>query len=239
MEQLAPDLWQHAGPDLRMPGGVYIPLRMTIVRLPDGLLLYSPIEIDDAAAAAIDALGPVVHVVAPSKIHHKFVAAAAARWPHAAVHGAPGVASKRPDLHLHDTLGPAEPGWGHTLAVELVGGVPRINEVVMFHRPSGTLICADLVFHITHPANRRTRFALSMMGVGGRRLAQSRAWRLGRDDLAAARASVDRILAWPIQQVAPCHGEPIAVDADGLAPCLSRLYGGDPGSRERPSAATA
>ena len=38
-----------------------------------------------------------------------------------------------------------------------------------------------------------------------------------RKDKAAARASVERVLAWPIQRVAFCHGESVVMDAAALA----------------------
>lgn len=225
---LAADLWRLAGADLRLPLGARMPIATTVIRLADrSLALYSPVAFDDAAAAAIDGLGEVGHLIAPSKLHHLYVGAAAARWPRAIVHGAPGLADKRPDLRVDRVLGASvDPAWRDTLAVELVAGAPAANEAVLFHHPSGTLICADLVFHLTRPANRRTGLVFAMMGVGGGRLAQSRAWRLMRRDRAAARASVERILAWPIARVVPCHGEPLAVDAATLATRMTRICGG-------------
>jgi hypothetical protein len=230
MEAIAPDVWMVRGRDLRMPGGVTMPSSSTVMRLPDrSLIVYSPIAFDDAAAAAIEAAGEVAHIVAPSKLHHLFAAAAIARWPRAAVHAAPGVGDKQPALAGARVLGGA-PGevapWGDAVALELVGGAPKLNEVVLFHRASGTLACADLLFHVTRPANLRTRVVLALMGAGGGRLAQSRAWAFLRKDRAAARASAARILAWPIARIAPCHGDPVAIDAAGLATRMSRLHGG-------------
>ena len=97
-----------------------------------------------------------------------------------------------------------------------VDGVPKIDETVVFHRPSGTLVCAVFVFHMT-AENLRTRIAFALTGVGGNRVAQSREWKWARRDKAAARASVQRVLAWPIRRVAFCHGESVAIDSAGLA----------------------
>ena len=227
MNEIAADVWQVVGPELRMPGGVKMPASATVIRLPDrSLLVYSPIAFDDAAAAAIEAAGEVAHVVAPNRYHHLFAAAAAARWPRATVHAAPGVAEKQPALQVGRELAGGDRAWGDAIEVELIGGAPKINEAVLFHRPSGTLVCADLVFHVERPANLRTRFALAMMGTGGGRLAQSRMWGMLRKDRAAARASVDRILGWPIARIAPCHGPAVELDAAGLAARMTRLYGG-------------
>ncbi|HTJ42902.1 MAG TPA: DUF4336 domain-containing protein [Kofleriaceae bacterium] len=226
---VANDLWHVDGGELRQPGGVYMPSRATLVRLRDrSLLLYSPVAIADQTAAAIDALGPVAHIVAPTRIHHLFVAGAIARWPKAETHAAPGLAAKRPDLRFDHALASGAWRGGDELDVEVVAGAPKLGEAVFFHRASRALICADLVFHVTRPRNLRTKIVLAIVGAGGGRLAQSRAWRFLRRDRAAARGSVDRILAWPIERVAPCHGEAIAIDARGLARVVTRVYGGTP-----------
>ena len=228
MDAIAPDVWQVKSPGFRMPGGIMLPSSATVLRLSDGsLLVYSPIAFDDAAAAAIDAAGEVAHIVAPSRLHHLFAAAAKARWPRADLHAAPGVTDKQPALSVDHVLGGAAAApWGEAVALELVGGVPKLNEVVLFHRPSSTLVCADLFFNITRPANLRTRLALKLTGVGGGRLAQSREWSWMRKDRDAARASAARILEWPIARLVPCHGEAIEIDAAGLAPHMTRLCGG-------------
>ena len=224
MESLAENVWHVPGPAVRMPGGVLLPVSSTVLRLPDrSLVIYSPIEFPDVAE--IEALGNVAHLVAPNLYHHLYLAKAAERWPHALIHAAPGLSAKQPSVGIHKTLGTDdEPTWQGTIDVVSIQGVPKINETVLFHRPSGTLLVADLLFHVTEPANVRTRLVLSTMGVG-KRLAQSRYWSLLRKDRTAARASVERILAWPIQRIAPCHGPAVGIDAPALAPLLKRLAG--------------
>lgn len=228
MQSIGEDIWQVPGTPLRMPGGMILPIAATVIRLrTGGLVVYSPVQPEPAAGAAIDALGPVEHVIAPSALHHLYAAAAAARWPAARIHAAAGARAKQPALRVdRDLAGGPDPAWQGTLDVVRIAGAPQIDEHVAFHRPSGTLICADLLFHITRPANLATRIILTLMGTGGGRLAQSRVWRFARRDRAAARASLARVLAWPIRQVAPCHGEPCAVTAAELAPRLARLAGG-------------
>lgn len=190
MQAIADGVWQVIGPSLNMIGGVMIPSRSTVLRLQSGtLLVYSPI-----AEMTVD---NVAHVVAPNKLHHMFVAAAHTRWPHAQVHERSAPADDAIDS-VH------------------VDGVPKIDETVLFHRPSGTLVVADFVFNMT-AENLRTRVAFALTGVGGNRVAQSREWKWACKDKAAARASVERILAWPIERVAFCHGEPVAIDSAGLA----------------------
>jgi hypothetical protein len=227
---IADGLWQVTAPDLKMPGGARLPVRSTLVRLPDRTLaLYSPVKLADETAAEITALGEVAHLIGPNRFHHLFLGHAMKRWPKATVHGAPGLAAKRKDLTFHRELGrDAEPAWRDALAVEVVDGAPRMNETVLLHRPTGTLIVCDLVFNVGAPANFMTKVALACMGVGRGGMQQSRAWRLFRNDKGKARASIDRVLGWPITSVAFCHGEPYR-EADArvrLAGCMSRICDG-------------
>jgi len=193
VEPLANDIWQVTGPSLNMIGGVMIPSRSTVLRLQSGeLLVYSPI-----ADMPIDA---VAHVVAPNRLHRMFAAAAMARWPSAKLHEPGG------DRMVADDA----------IAIEVIAGVPKIDEAVVFHRPSGTLVVADFVFNMT-AENLRTRMAFALTGVGGNKVAQSKEWKWACKDRPAARASIARVLAWPIQRVAFCHGESVAIDSAGLA----------------------
>lgn len=191
MQPIADGVWQVVGPSLNMIAGVMIPSRATVLRRASGsLLVYSPI-------AEMDVTGEVSDIVAPSRWHHLFADAARARWPGAA---------------FHERTCPAD----DALDAQQIAGVPKFDEIVVFHRPSKTLVCADFVFNMT-AENLRTRLAFSLTGVGGNRVAQSREWKWACKDRAAARASVERILAWPIERVAFCHGEPVAIDSAGLA----------------------
>jgi glyoxylase-like metal-dependent hydrolase (beta-lactamase superfamily II) len=221
MEAIGDGIWYVRGPDFRLPGGARMPLGSTVARLADRtLLIYAPIAFDAAGAAAIDATGAVAHVVAPNLLHHLFVADALQRWPRAAFHAPPALADKRPDLPPARPLDVGDPALD---AVHLAGA-PTVDETVLFHRPSRTLLCGDLVFHLGRAANLRSRLLFGLMGVGGG-LAQSRAWRFFRRDRAALRTALDQVLAWPIAQVAPCHGDPTPVTADELRAVMRRAYG--------------
>jgi hypothetical protein len=204
-----------------------MPLNSIVLRLADrSLLLYSPIKLDDAQAAAINAEGTVKHIVAPNLYHHLYVAAAHERWPAAKLHAAPGLKDKRSDLKIEHDLGvqPIDP----SIDVEVVGGAPRINEAVVFHKPSGALLVADFMFNVTEPKNFMTKLALSMMGVGGKELKQSRLWGFLGKDKTALRASIDRMLGWNIRTLVPVHGEAVSITSAELAPKVTRAYKGAP-----------
>ena len=198
MDALADGIWQVQGLSLPFVAGVRVPSASTVLRLASGeLLVYSPI----ASMPDVEAHGTVAHVVEPNKYHRMFVGAARERWPHATFHTR--------ELPLADD------------AVESlrVDGVPKFDELVLFHRPSKTLVVADFVFHMT-AENLMSRIGFALTGVGGNRVAQSREWPWFRKDKAAARRSAERILAWPIERIAFCHGASVEIDSAGLAGLL-------------------
>lgn len=202
------DVWG-VDDDLWMPGGMHFPVRMTVLRLPDGgLWLHSPVPIDDALAAGIEALGPVRHLVAPSTLHHLWFADAAARWPEATRWAAPGLPAKRPDLSFHHVLGAHPAPWDDVIDQVHIAGCPWASEVVFGHRPSGTWLVTDLVFHIHQAPSWQARCTFRMVGTW-KRLAQSRVWRMQTKDRAAAGAACRVMLAWDCDRLVPCHGDVI------------------------------
>jgi hypothetical protein len=201
--------------DMRFPGGVRLPTRMTVLRLPGRrLVLHSPVPIDDAAAAELAALGEVTHLIAPSRMHHLWLEPAAQRYPGAAVW----------DARRGDPL-PAD--LAEHLDHATIAGAPRIAETVFFHRASRSLICSDLLFHVTAPANWRTRMVLRMMGTHGGRLAVSRFWKRATKDRAAAAASLAPVLAWDAARVIVGHGAVFEGDVRAAlaAACFDRITG--------------
>jgi hypothetical protein len=213
LQAVAAEIWTVEHP-MRFPGGVRLPSRMTVIRLPGGdLLLHSPVPIDDALAAELAALGPVAHIVAPSLLHHLFVPAALERYPQALLTAAPGLAEKRGELPVADVLSDEPPpAWEGVIDQVVIRGAPRLNEVAMLHRPSGTLIVTDLVFNVQKPEGWAAGLVLRMMGTH-KRLRQSRLWRFYARDRAEVKRSVEKVLAWDFQRVLPGHGEPLVEDA--------------------------
>lgn len=208
---LGPDLWT-AEDILRLPGGVRLPLRMTLFRLPKGgLVVHSPLPLKDELLKAVARVDAVEYLIAPSCLHHRFAGQWLHRFAGAKLFGAPGLAAKRTDLRFAGEVGRngADNGavpWAALLDEQLVEGAPKLNEVVFLHRPSGTLLVSDLLFNVTQPANFMTGLVLNLAGTKGR-LAMSRAWRRYTKDRPALKASLEKILAWPFTRILPGHGD--------------------------------
>ena len=226
MEQIADGVWGVRG-EARMPGGVTFPLRMTVVRLPDdSLWLHSPVAIDDATAAALQELGPVGHIVAPTRMHDLYLQSAQARWPEAQMYAPEGVdvAGVRIDVPLTET---SKAAWHGAIDSIAIDGASRLREHAFLHVPSRTLLVADLVFNFAG-SNLATRTMLWLVGCN-RGMAASRSWGwVFADDKGAVAASVRRILEWDFARVVPCHGDVVQADAhDALTQATTRLLAWD------------
>jgi hypothetical protein len=202
---LAPDVWIATRSLPLVVGDVGT--RMTVIRLADGgLFLHSPVRLDADTRAALDALGPVRAVVAPSKVHHFFVGDYLAAYPAARGWAAPGLAEKRADLAFHGMLSDEAPAlWRGQIEQHLFRGAPGINEVVFFHPPTRTLLLTDLAFNVVDPAAGKTRVFYWLIGAAGR-FGPHRLVRFIIRDRRAARGSVERILQWDFDRVVVTHG---------------------------------
>ena len=193
--------------------------RMSAVRLADGgLLLYNVIAIDDELAAELADIGEVRHIIAPNSFHYFYLAAAKERYPDAAVYLAPALAKKRSELAGHTILDPgnaADPSWPwrDDLDTIVVDGAPRVDEVILYHRASRTLVVCDLVFHMREHRGLFGRMFFRLLGIHGK-FRQSPLWRLllTRDRQAAA-ASLQPIWGWDLERVIVAHG-PIVEGSD-------------------------
>ena len=207
LNQLTDNVWVADTPNSFY--GLQFGARMTIVRLGDGtLFMHSPIAIDDAMKADIDALGPVGHIVAPNIFHHVYAKPASELYPLAKVHLAPGLEKKRPDLRADAILGAsADPSWrGELEAMPIDGTI--LKETAFVHHPSGTLLCSDLIENFKTSDHWFTRTYLKVNGVLGKP-GLSRALRFAFRDKRAGRKSIDAILEHPVDKIALAHGDPI------------------------------
>ena len=207
LEQLGQDIWS-AQTIQPIGGGVRFPARMVIIRLADGLWIHSPIPIDDALAAEIEALGEVRYLVSPNCFHHLHLGPAQARWPQAQVHAPAGLAAKRPDLTIHVTHEAGAQPWPEFAPLVEIEGVPEIDEFVFLHQPSKTLVLCDLSFNMRDVEGFMSRLALRLAGAW-QRTAQSKLWRVITKDRAAAGASCARVLALDFERALVSHGDPI------------------------------
>jgi len=194
--------------------GMRLSATMALLRLGDGsLLVYSPVALTPERRAAVEALGRVAHVYAPSLYHHRWAVDWAAAFPSARVHAPARLAKREPDLRIDRALGSAaEPAFTGVLDEVHIDGC-RLDETVLFYRPARTLVVADLVHNVGRPDGAWARLYTRAMGFYDR-VALSRMLRWAAfSDRAAARKSLDAVLALPLERLVVGHGEPLAAGA--------------------------
>jgi Domain of unknown function (DUF4336) len=203
------DIWIADGPSVPFFGIPY-PTRMTLVRLSDGSIwACSPIPLTSQLTSAVEALGPVRHIVSPNKIHHLFLADWARAWPAAKLYASPGLAKRRRDLSFDAELGDAsDPAWAADIDQVIFHGSFAMQEVVFFHRSSRTAIFTDLVQRFD-PASLHgwRRIVMTLDGMVGPNGSAPREWRLSFWNRAAARRARQTVLDWNPRRVIIAHGE--------------------------------
>lgn len=219
LKPIADGLWVEAR-RLRF-AGVEMGTRMTVGRLADGgLFVHSPVSLGGGTREAVDALGPVKAVVAPSRFHHLYVGEWIQAYPDAVVCACPGLERKRRDVRWHRVLGDGpEEEWRGEIEQVFFGARSLENEVVFFHRPSRTLICADIIFNLADHPSRLTRVVAHL--IGNREPGPTLLERVLIRDRAAAREQVDRMLAWNPNRIVLAHGD---IVENGGHEVLRRAY---------------
>lgn len=220
MRAFGDGVWIDTGPIKIV--GAHLSVNMTVLRLPGGgLLVCSPLRLTPERQAAVEALGLVEHLYAPNLFHHLHLGAWADAFPDARVHAPAGLAKKRPDLRIDRVhTDPAEPGFGSDVSEHVIAGC-RLGETALVHRPSGTLVVTDLVANVGRPEGLWARTYTKLAGFYDE-IALSRVLRwTAFSDRAAARASLDRLLAEPFERLVVGHGEPLP---SGAKEALVRAY---------------
>ena len=218
LSEFGPGVWVGEGPRAPFFFGFAYPTRMAAIRLSDGgLFVWSPVALSVALKREVDALGPVRCLVSPNKLHHLFLGEWKSAYPEARLYASPGLRRRRKDLVFDDELGDApDPLWARDIDQVVVRGSFAMTEVVFFHRASRTALFADLIQNLPRDCFKGWRGLLARRGgITAPNPGAPRDWRASFVDRRAARAALERILAWPIERVLIAHGEPAS--ANGAA----------------------
>ena len=198
------NLWGQEQP-LRV-AGFAVNHRMTVAWLATGdVLVHSPVKSDPELLSALAALGTVKWIMAPSHMHDLYLQEWIDHCPQAALLHSPGMKLPQAVTERLIPLDERSGAWfGGEIDCLLLRGMPRINEVACLHKPSRSLMVADLVFNLS-PAAGFQRWMQKANGVY-QWVAPSRLFRMFIADPEAFRASLEQILAWDFDRLIPGHG---------------------------------
>lgn len=203
------NIWTMDGDDVRMFRLLPFTTRMTVIRLETGgLWLHSPVHPTPERCRAVDELGPVEHLVAPNKIHSLGIEPWKALYPSATVWASPAFSERHPDITIDALLSnDVEAPWNSEIDHCVIEGHAVLDEVEFLHKPSKTLIITDLIQK--HEAARNPwiwRGVKHMAGILGKGGGVPVDIRLSIRDKAAARRSIETILAWDFDNLIIAHG---------------------------------
>lgn len=209
---LGADLWiVDSGPFSAL--GMKLPVRMTVMRLADGsLLLHSPTRYTPDLAAALEAIGPIRHLVAPTMAHWTFLQDWQRACPDATSWAVPVLRTRQPVKRAgvridHDLGDIAPPAWSEAIDQGLVRGTGGFEEAWFFHKASRTLVLTDMVENLDPeklgPATAAVMRAT--LATAGTSALHARAALM--PNKAAVRAEVHRMIALAPEALVFAHGD--------------------------------
>ncbi len=204
--------------------GVDLQRNVTIIRLSSGrLIIHSTAPFSPGDVAAIEALGQPGWLVDTLLRHDTFATHGRAAFPDIPYLAPEGFSKDLP--FSTGSLIPEPEEWKGEVAVLAIDGAPDFGEVVMLHRPSRTLIVADLVFHFSPSAGFWKKALLKMATVEGKFTpGVSRPFKNAIKDSGAFAVSLQTLMSWDFDRVIVGHGEPISSGGkEAVRRALARL----------------
>lgn len=213
LEEIGDSIWLAEGEIVSFYGFPY-PTRSVIVRLDTGdLWIWSPIKAATGLLEEVTRLGEVAHLVSPNKIHHLYLQDWKGLFPNAQLWGLQSTIDKRWSLKFREPLSDTPPKeWQSDLDQTWFRGSPFLDEVVFFHRPSRTVIVADLIENFSHSFLRKhwswwQRPLAKLDGITVDKAHAPLEWRLSFINRRLARKARHKILGWNSERVIMAHGE--------------------------------
>jgi hypothetical protein len=196
------------------PGGMPLPIRMTVLRLSGGgLLLHSPTPCSRALLGRLEQLGPIEHLLAPSIAHWQYMAEWQHACPAATTWAVPKLAKRRQVRESRLRIDRELDGrdlhpWGEGIEHVVVPGGAGYREAALFHRASRTLVLTDLVVNLERRklplVERLGARLIGSLAPDGKAPVYLRL--MVKLERARARAAAERLLAFAPERVIFAHG---------------------------------
>lgn len=219
-------------------GHIKIGGRGTIVRLQSGALaVFSPVALTEEVKQKVAEMGDVKYIAALDIEHHIYLGPWHAAYPTAKVLGPEGLPEKRarqknedvPFAHVftkNNPLTSIDPEFDAEFSYEYVYAHQN-KEIVFLHRPSKTLIQADLMFN--YPATEQysktglsatsgilTKLFGAITSTSGNAQKRMIWYGTGSADRNGFSNSMKNINKWDFEKIIPCHGDVIESNSKGI-----------------------
>jgi|SRR5271155_520665 len=217
LQVFAKNVWIVDGPNVR-DMGVTFTTRMTVARLANGSVwVDSPVSVPFEMLKRITELGPVRYLVAATPRHFWRLEVWHTLFPEAQLWSSPTTLltlKKRP-LPLTGVLGDEPPqAWADDFDQLIFKGNPLLDEVLFFHKQSGTVILDDLIQIHPKVKGKPLRNALfKLAGVAYPYGGVPRDIRLTFTRRNLGRQSLEKLLSWDFDKLIIAHGFCVEKDA--------------------------
>ena len=189
----------------------------TVVSLSNkGTLICSPGRYNAQQLAALEGFEPPFYCLIPSRFHTLFLSDYFHGCPDWQFFGLSSVLeefSARP-TSFHD-VATLPTALSSEFNICVLRGIPRFDEVVLFHRLSRTLIVSDMLFNLSADVDIFSKWAHQAIGVYGRP-AVSRFLKSRIRDKQAFASSLGQVMQWDFVRIVVGHGQPITNNAQKI-----------------------
>ncbi|KAF2792562.1 hypothetical protein K505DRAFT_307458 [Melanomma pulvis-pyrius CBS 109.77] len=212
--------------------------RGTIVRLQSGALaVFSPTALTDEVKQKVAEMGQVKYIAALDIEHHIYLGPWSAAYPTAQVIGPEGLPEKRaaqknedvPFAHVFTKANPLtaiDPEFDSEFSYEYVYA-HKNKEIVFLHRPTKTVIQADLIFN--YPATEQysktgisatsgilTKIFGALTNTTGNGQRRAIWYGISSGDRTGFSNAVKNIYKWDFDRIIGCHGDVIETNGKGI-----------------------
>ncbi|KAF2715520.1 hypothetical protein K504DRAFT_396934 [Pleomassaria siparia CBS 279.74] len=212
--------------------------RGTVVRLVSGALaVFSPVALTDEVKQRLAEMGEVKYITALDIEHHIYLGPWAAAFPTAKVLGPEGLPEKRasqknedvPFAHVFTkspTVTTIDAEFDSEFSYEYVYA-HKNKEIVFLHRPTKTLIQADLIFN--YPATEQysktdqsptagilTKIFGALTNTAGNGQKRLIWYGISSGDRTGFSNSMKRINQWDFDRIIGCHGDVVDTNGKGI-----------------------
>jgi hypothetical protein len=204
VQALAENIWVWRFPLVLL--GTRIGRVVTVIRLERRLLLHSTAPFSAEDVAAIRQLGEPGWLTEATLFHDTFARQGCSAFPNVP-YLAPEGFDQLAQVRAVPLVPPEE--WSGEVELLELKGIPKIRETVLYHRPSRTLVVADLVFNLGPGPGTPAWTRLFMRCVGGVKcsLGMSRFFRFMIRDREAFQQSLRTMMEWDFDRLIVAHGD--------------------------------
>jgi hypothetical protein len=195
--------------ELKMPL-MSLPVRTVFVPINGGGVLISPGS--QLKEEQLKKLKKVTDIVAPSLFHCAGVPKASRIFPNAKKWSVKNAKKAKPRIAWTDELSFATWPYHDQLPMVELQGIPKINEVLFYHKDSKSLIVTDLCFNLVDAKGLGAWIILNLFGTY-RKLGVSKFFLKFCTDRIAFEKSLNEVFALDFQNIIVSHGSNIIGNA--------------------------